>query len=347
MAVSSGDIITAADYNNLQSRITQVIGTGSGDFGYGQTVSSSQVSAIQNAEIPDGDTISAEQLNNLRADIEVAYTHQTGSTIPIGVFDVGDIIGADKSGTDLDFDTDGTYQFVSEDSQKGFNDLLDVMADVEIDRFDIHPSQEAEQIRASDLRTTNWNGTISSEFTVSFQDSDARRHFFNSGGQIRITGTVDLSTSTGDSLQRDEGWKDLIENPGQIQFDYNSTSQAQIDPETPPSTTGVTFPDGVVGNDSLTSSYQTIFRKDANGGTYGNSYWKIEAKENSATVIEFRIELNDDGPESDDDSTEPGSIEGGIVEPVTAEIEFEYSALKANGTVVVPFPAYSTTNTFE
>jgi hypothetical protein len=43
MAVNDGDNITAAQYNGLQSRIDQVLGTGSGDFGYGNSVSSSQV----------------------------------------------------------------------------------------------------------------------------------------------------------------------------------------------------------------------------------------------------------------------------------------------------------------
>lgn len=340
MAVSSGDTITAAQYNNLQSRIAQVLGNGSGDFGYGQTVSSSQVLALQDPNIPDGDSVLAEQINNIRSDIATAFTHQTGNSLSISTFSPGDIIGADESGTDLNFNTDGTFVFVNEDSNKGFNDLLDVMSDLETDRFIIHPSQQAEEIRASDARNSNWNGTINSVFTVSFQDADNRRYFFNAGGQIRLSGTVDLSTSTGNSFDRDEGWNELIENPGQIQFNYNSTNISG-------STTGVTFPDGAIGNNSLSSNYQIIFKKDANGGTYGNSYWQIEAREDSATVIRFRVTLVDDGPESDTDTGATGGIDGGIVEPVTANLEFEYIALKADGVVVVPYPAFSITNTFE
>ena len=46
-----GDIITAARYNNLQSRVATIMGVGSGDDGYGQNLSSSQVAvtAIVNA----------------------------------------------------------------------------------------------------------------------------------------------------------------------------------------------------------------------------------------------------------------------------------------------------------
>ena len=43
MAVSTGDNITAAQFNSLQSRVSNIMGTGSGDSGYGQTLSSAQV----------------------------------------------------------------------------------------------------------------------------------------------------------------------------------------------------------------------------------------------------------------------------------------------------------------
>jgi hypothetical protein len=340
MAVNQNNTITAAQFNNLQSRISQVVGLGSGDFGYGQAVQSTQVSALTDESIPDGDSITAEQFNNLRSDLGTAYTHQTGENIPINAFSSGDIIGADQSGSDLEFAPDGSYTFLNADAQKGFNDLLSIMTDIESDRFIIDASQQEIQVRATDDRTTQWNGTINSEFTVSFTDADARRHFFNAGGQIRISGFVDMGTSTGDSQARDQGWKDMIENPGEIQFDYNSTVITG-------STTGVSFPAGVVGNEDLNSTYQIIFRKDANSGTYGDSYWKIEAKEDSSSVIRIKVELVDDGPESDSDAGDVGSIPGGVTEPVTADLEFEFTCLRANGAVVLPFPSYSITNTFE
>ena len=339
MAVNSGDSITAAQFNGLQSRINQILGTGSGTFGYGQSVSSSQVTSLTDPDIPDGDSVTAQQFNQLRSDLRKAFIHQTGTQIPVNSFSVGDIIGADESGTDIDF-VNGDSVIVNEDASKGFNDLLSIMSDLEAGRFDIHPSQQDVQVRAADERTSDWNGTIVSAFTVSFSNSDERRFFFNSGGEIRISGTNDLNTSTGDSFERDQGWDNLLENPGEIRFDYNSTTITG-------STSGVSFPDGAIGNEDLTGSYQTIFRKDASGGVYSDSYWKINAREDSSTQLRFRIELVDAGPESDDDAGEPGSIDGGIVEPVAADLEFEYAARRANGEVVVPFPAFSVVNTFE
>lgn len=338
MAVTSNDTITASQFNNLQSRIAQVLGTGSGDFGYGQPISSSQVSSLQDPNIPDGDSILAAQFNDLRTDLAAAFTHQTGDNIPVSPFNVGDIIGADESGTELNYDNN-SYTFVDEDSEKGFNDLLNIMTDLEANRFDIDPSQRDTQIRESDQRTVDWNGTITSEFSVAFADSDARRHFFNAGGEIRFAGFVDLGSSTGDSLARDQGWNDLIENPGEIKFDYNSTSITG-------STTGTSFPDGTIGNDSVSSSYQIIFKKDANGGTYGDSYWQIEAREDNSSQLRFRVTLVDDGPESNPDEGAEGGIEPGVTEPVTADLEFDYSASRANGSVVLPFPSFSLTDTF-
>ncbi len=93
MAVTDGDSITAAQYNGLQSRINTIMGTGSGTNGYGQTLASSQVSA--------GDVITAADFDNLRTDLNKANNHQSGSNSSVGDIAVGQLIGADASGTDL------------------------------------------------------------------------------------------------------------------------------------------------------------------------------------------------------------------------------------------------------
>ena len=338
MAVSSNQIIRASQFNTLQNRIAEVLGTGSGDFGYGQTVTSSQVSPLQDASIPDGDLITATQFNQLRADLNTAHVHQTGSSSSVDSFSVGDIIGADKSGTDLNRSGD-TYVFASENATKGFNDLLDVMTDLETNRLTIDSSQAEIQTKITDERTNSWNGTIISEFGVNFTDAEARRHFFNSGGQIRIEGSNDMTTSTGNSQERDQGWNDLLENPGQIQLGHNSTNITG-------SSTGVTFP-ASVGNDSITSTYQTIFRKDASSGNYSNSYWTLEVRQDNASTLRFKITLVDAGPESNTDAGNPGSISGGVEEPVTADITFEYSLRRANGAVIIPAPAFALRSSFQ
>ena len=86
-----GDIITAARYNNLQSRVATIMGTGSGDDGYGQSLNSSQVGA--------SDVINATHMSTLYTDIANGRVHQTG-TAPsqIAVISSTDTIGGKSIG---------------------------------------------------------------------------------------------------------------------------------------------------------------------------------------------------------------------------------------------------------
>ena len=62
-------VISASRYNVLQGRIDNILGIGSGDTGYNQTVTSSQV--------PVGKTVTAEDMNNLHTDYNKTRIHQT------------------------------------------------------------------------------------------------------------------------------------------------------------------------------------------------------------------------------------------------------------------------------
>ncbi len=65
--------ISAARLNNLQSRLELILGNGSGQSGYGQTLLSQPVSNI------DGSLITAGDINNIYADMVKARVHQIGS----------------------------------------------------------------------------------------------------------------------------------------------------------------------------------------------------------------------------------------------------------------------------
>lgn len=79
-----GDIIYSTRYNNLQNRISAILGTsGAGTSGYGQT-------NLASGQVAIGTVISAAQANNLRSDMLRALQHQTGAneagasyTVPI------------------------------------------------------------------------------------------------------------------------------------------------------------------------------------------------------------------------------------------------------------------------
>lgn len=66
-----GTKILASDYNAIQSIVQSVLGAGSGQYGYGQSVSSNQVAVGQQFRLNDW--------VNLRTDLLKIGTHQTGS----------------------------------------------------------------------------------------------------------------------------------------------------------------------------------------------------------------------------------------------------------------------------
>jgi len=334
MAVNSSNSITADEYNVLQSRISQILGVGGNTFGYGQTVSSSPVEHITDLVLLDGDSVLAQQLNDLRSDFNIVHEHQQGEPTDINSFALGDIIGADESGTDINYASDGSKTFVNSDATKGFNDFSSLISSLETNRFQIAVNQQQVSVVASSIRTATWDESINTVFLVEFASVDDRRYFFNAGGEIRFQGSV-----TNVSTQRGSFWQDLIENPGEVQFGYTATNNTG-------STNGVSFPNGELGNYNLTSSYQTILRKDASSGLYGNSFWQIEAREESNTSFSFRITLVNSGPESDTDTGVLGGIDGGIQEPVSADVEFELSTLRASNAVTISNPSTSVTNSF-
>jgi len=334
MAVNSSNSITAETYNGLQSRISKILGSGENTFGYGQTVESALVQKLTDVNSVDGDSVLTQQLNDLRDDFNTVHEHQEGTPTNIASFSQGDIVGADQSGTDIDYNLDGSKTFLNSNATKGINDFFNLINTLETNRFNIAANQQEINVVSSSVRTSSWNGSINTVFSIDFGTSDERRYFFNAGGQIRFQGTV-----TSVSTQRGGFWQDLIQNPGEIQLGYNFVQNTG-------SSNGVSFPAGIIGNYDLTTSYQTIFRKDASSGLYGNSFWQIEAREESSQTISFRITLVNDGPESDTDFGQEGGIDGGIQESVRADIEFELSVLRANGAVVIPSPSATILDTF-
>jgi hypothetical protein len=62
------DIITQAEYNNIRNKVIGVLGTGSGNSGYGQPLNSSAVAL--------GTRVTVNEYANLRFDIINAWVHQ-------------------------------------------------------------------------------------------------------------------------------------------------------------------------------------------------------------------------------------------------------------------------------
>ena len=306
-------IVTAARYNNLQAKIANVLGNGSGQFGYGQTLVSSQVAAET--------LIDSQHMSDLYTDMINARVHQVGS-IPnsIATVSAGQVIEEDSSDT-------GTGRGIIQ-----YEDLADT---IEANKDLIYTADTSQSTitanKTSSSRTTAWAGVVDHVVTVTFASADARRHFFNAGGEIRFTADLDPAASNG----KNNDWNNLLAAMGTVKFKSNNCTSDGSAP-------GTSFD---IGNFELTDSYQLVFQKDGTG-VYAENDYNISAKENSTTVLEFRIQFRDDDAGDDtDDANQDGAINP-IDEDVTGTLDSVVGERLPTGTrVSLTSPTFATTNT--
>jgi len=185
--------IQDSDYNSLRNLIVEVMGPGTGSFGYGQTVVSSPVFA--------GNIITAQQWDDLRFDIINAKLHQDGVLPSVVDAEVGDVIG-DQSG-----DPKVNY--------------ANVISELRENRFKLAPSGvDIEQINSPPAFSGQWNDQAVLEISLDFQNTNDARYFFNSGSRVEITPTLENYTTTA----QNNSWNSLLTEVGAVIFgmDYNN-----------------------------------------------------------------------------------------------------------------------------
>lgn len=311
------NIVTAERFNDLQTRITRILGFGDGDFGYkqgyseptgnyGPAESSSPVStdALSNRNIA-----TAEDTNQLYIDLLRARIHQIG----IDNTEITNIVKNTRiikdrnviaEGESFFVDDDGTETVDPEGFAKGFVDFELLMDSIENDKFLCHSTQgvvETGELANSGFpavsqRTLGWNTTIEFVVKVVFNDFDHRRAFFNSGGEIRLEAALDLpeGAKSGD-------WADMLNSSGVIKFGYNDTTGTAQ---------GIKYP---VGNNDLDQiDYQLLFTKSSTGITLGGIYsannFNISAILLSDRIIQFKFEFNDANASGDVDDLIVGNM---------------------------------------
>jgi hypothetical protein len=301
-----GDTITASRYNLIQGRINTILGTGSGQDGYGQGLTSSSVSV--------GAVITASDMNDLYTDIAAAHIHQQGSApTTIATITVGNIIAESTSDN-----PNGTI--------KGYADYEAAMSTVESNKFSIAAGQST--ATASVVNSTlagPWNGTKTHEVLITFANANARRHFFNSGGEIRWSSSI-----SGGSGAKTTDWSTMLSNMGTIKMNYTGTSA-----------TG-TGTGSAIGNYDLTTSYQEIFTK-AGSGIYEENRYRVYAKAPSTSTIQVLAQFEDNDPTADDIDT-PGypPTDENVLGTLTSNV----GELRATGSYVsITQPTYANTST--
>lgn len=304
--VSQGGPINAADYNTMQSKVAQILGTATANdgFGYGQTVTSGQVVASNYPAQPSvGDFVTAQQLDDLRTDIQKCWIHQTTAEFNLGDISVGDWITA---GAEDGTDNDTHNQYVYYTNEIETNRLSTVS---------LNTSQMTTNlsVRSSSL-SAGWNGTKSFTFTVDFLTLTARRHFFNTGGEIRIN----LSHSYSGSEQKTLDWKTMITNaPDPVVCNYNT-------------------------HFNLTTSYTNLYNSNGGAAVYAENVIYVRVKQGTDSwklIFEVRLEDNDTGDQT--------GLGAGQDENVQGTITCSVDEFVASGSYVsVSSPSYTTNSNF-
>ena len=248
-----GDPITAARYNIIQSTVSNVLSTGSGDSGYGQALQSSQVAPNQ--------LIEDDHMNTLRLDIRKAYLHQNNSYPTLTVVSTADTV------------TDNTLN----NSYATFETLA---TNINTNRNTISASRLTTGSTASSyVRTTTWNATRVGNFTVTFASTNAARHFFNSGGAVQI----DMSVTAG-TVKNDDWNTMFITNMGTLTFANLASSRSGA---------GGTLTSSVAYTTLTTSYQTVYSSVGGGVYTASNFNIQVRFTDISSLVIEFQITLND------------------------------------------------------
>jgi hypothetical protein len=236
------DIIRQAEYNNIRNKVVGVLGTGSGNSGYGQPLNSSAVA--------EGNNVTINEYANLRFDIINAWVHQVGSTPTTVAVAEGN-----------------TIRFSAVDAPVT---TYDALANTLItNRFNLGAGQSAVAVPASSPRSRTWTGTggdywtssISCTIDVQWPSANQARFFFNSGGQIRIT-----STRSGGSLgtSQNTSWTNILSSAGTQSFGGNNPG------------TGTSPTDGQNWY-RLTNSFQQYYSLSGSS-PYGSNSYRLSAR---------------------------------------------------------------------
>jgi hypothetical protein len=161
------------------------MGTGSLSRGYGQTTFGTGKNT--------GDTISANDFNNIRYDLLNASAHQNGSAAALSL--AGNVTGDIINSTDP-------------------NAFIPYASTVDSNRFSCHSSRKSTTSAGSNSRTSSWASSVSATYTLNFSSADQARYFWNGGGRIRIAS----SRTGGAASSQNTAWSSLLTSAGTQSF---------------------------------------------------------------------------------------------------------------------------------
>jgi hypothetical protein len=295
MTIASGSLVEASDYNTIQTKVDSILGTGSGDKGYGQAVSSSQQSS--------GAVITDNHINELFADIQKAHTHQQGSaSSAIAQVTTADVIEANN----------GT-------SFKGWTQYSTAADLIETNRLTAASGgMTTTAAKTTETLSAGWNGSRNQIVTVVFADANARRHFFNSGGEIHIAASV---ASGGNTKSQD--WATMCSSSGTIKIAEDGITKTGA--------SGTLY--GGYNEGTIPTSSTKIFDRTGSGN-YAENTWTLNAT-NSADTLTLTLENIFNDADTGDQTGTGSAVDEDVDRALTVTIG-ELRATNANVTVASP-----------
>ena len=301
MTYSVGGTIQAADYNGFvgttavnlpyasslaaTDKVAALIGVGYGDRGYGQTSTTLADVAVSNS-------VTAVQWNNL---LNAMTTLNTGTSLANSTWTA--------SGGTITYQSSIPTNIATLDTNRLLSNLTPMTVS---------------SVLTSSI-STPWSGTITHVFTVDFGTENAARYFFNSGGQIRWSGS-----NTGGSTGSAAAWAALLTAMGTIKMGADSTTYTG---------SGGTITNNI-GYYGLTGSLVQTFIHYGSGPYYSGLYYSIQVSRGNysgsnggnGSLINCTVTLYDSAY---------GSVNG-----TTSSFIDQY---KAGGVLTIASPTYTTT----
>lgn len=332
-----GTRATATDYNNIQTAIATILGTGSGQNGYGQAVASSQVSA--------GSVISTTQWANLRSDLSRARVHQTNVAVGSGSASIAANRGSPYQ--ELQIVTSSTT--ISEDIRDQYSQFS---TGVTAQKTLANSGQMSAETAPSGVTnpvsvTGSWGGTSQNQtrthsFTLTFAQytpsggsvpvaaADAARCFFNAGGYVVITS----SRTGGTAGSKNTAWSDMLS--GFIKFIFGGTTSS-IGAGGSLNTGGVVA--SATGFHQLTigAAAVQVLRQTAATGNYAENEYIITAERPTSTTLKFNITWRDN--DIGDDTTPLDPYPNKVDESVDGTLNSSIFVVRPNKTETVDVPA--------
>ena len=233
MSYAQGSLIDAADYNGLAStnasNVAYVLGTGSQQFGYGQTITSI-------ASVSVAGTITATQWAGLVHSINKVLGHQAGAAAQLA------------SGSNIGITAGATIA--------AFANVSSAVTTINTNKLNFN-STRGTLVTGANFDATFSTSTFTRTITVTFASADQARYFFNAGGRFSLvfvpSGLTDNS--------KEQSYTDLMNAIGTLHLDALTSTRT--------GTGETLTTDGLaIGYWDLTTSNQTILKLTSDNANY-------------------------------------------------------------------------------